>query len=145
MKIKNFFIMISLVFLFTVCVLLLSGEPRRKALDLDLVSGYEFRIYSYEERTNTTYEFTRPEAVENINDFLGTGRSIEYNKYACMCSYDVVVRIFLTTGEILRYGVEKNRDDASFNFSANSMEIIRFDDRSYYDLIGLIESMGNSL
>jgi hypothetical protein len=119
-------------------------ETRQEILNLDLVSGYEFRIYSYENNTDIIYHIQEPEDVRKMSEFLGNNRVINYiDDGPCECDYGVLLRIFLTTGEVLKYGVEENRNDGSFVFSKWGLETICFEDKSYDDLINLIKDLGD--
>ena len=120
-----------------------SYETWTEELDLSLVVKYEFDIVSYEERRNVRITIDNVDDVQKLNDFLGNVVTVTHSNEACLCDYETTLLMILTTGRLLRFGVERNWSDDTFNLSDNGMSVIRLDNLNYDDFMDLVMSFRN--
>ena len=131
-------LIIGIMFLF----LLAGCSPTQKApsteeLDLSLVSKY---VFSFEEYSENAISVENPDDIQKVNGFLGQTVVITHYEDPCPCDYLDTVMISLTSGKELFFGIEKNAS-GSFDFSNYSLSVIRFEGKSYDDLIDLVKGL----
>ena len=140
---KHLIICMLVLFVLTGCSSIqdstsVQNTPSTEVLDLSLVSKYEFTVSSHDDYSETIISIENPQDIQIMNKFLGQTVTITHSEIPCDCEYLDSVKIFLNDGKKLFFGIERNFDD-SFAFSEYSLSVIRFEDKSYDDLMNLIE------
>jgi len=117
-------------------------ETWTEELDLSLVEQYEFSIWS--EGASTRIIIDDAVNIERVNVFLGNTVTITHSNIDCYCFHDVDVRMFLTGGRELRFGVTyTTATEGRLIFDNNSAAWISFADVSYDDFMELIMNLGS--
>jgi len=126
-------------------VMLLGRIPIQKesteVLDLNMVEKYEFNVILLDDFSETAIHIEDAEDVREMNAFLGQAVVINHSGDSCDCVYLDSVRIYLLDGRELFFGIERNEVD-SFNFSNYSLSVIRFEDKSYDELMNFVKTLG---
>ena len=140
---KHLIICMLILFVLTGCSSIqdspsIQTTPSTEVLDLSLVDKYEFTVSSHDDYSETIISIENPQDIQIMNEFLGQTVTITHSEIPCDCEYLDSVKIFLNDGKKLFFGIERNFDD-SFAFSEYSLSVIRFEDKSYDDLMNLIE------
>ena len=136
---KHLIIGITVLFILTGCTLT-QRTPTTDEFDLGTVSKYEFSVFSSDGYSENIIFIENPEDIKRVNEFLGQTVIMTHSKDPCACDYLVSVKIFANNNEELFFGIEEN-SDGSFNFSNYSLSVIRFENKSYNDLMNLVKSI----